>query len=166
MKVKLFNYKKLKENEINDKVIRVKALIINSKKEILMARAFGTFQFPGGHIEPNESLSEALIREIKEETGIILKGEYDPKYAIKYYLKDFPVRGNNRSIEIYYFCIFTNERYNLNNINLDDQERKGDFKLEYINLKKLKQILKRNKKVVPINKIVNREIMLAIKNIL
>lgn len=29
--------------------------------------------FPGGHVEINETLEEAVIREIKEETGIILR---------------------------------------------------------------------------------------------
>lgn len=26
--------------------------------------------FPGGHVEPNESLYEAMVREVKEETGL------------------------------------------------------------------------------------------------
>lgn len=29
--------------------------------------------FPGGHVEENETLEEAVIREIKEETGLLLK---------------------------------------------------------------------------------------------
>ena len=28
--------------------------------------------FPGGHVEPNESLEESVIREMKEETGLTL----------------------------------------------------------------------------------------------
>ena len=29
--------------------------------------------FPGGHVEPNESLEESVIREIKEETGLTIR---------------------------------------------------------------------------------------------
>ena len=63
---------KLKEEDITDKVTRVKALMLNSKKEILLATAYTTIQFPGGHLESPETLNEALKREIMEETGIIL----------------------------------------------------------------------------------------------
>ena len=94
MKIKYFNYRKLAEEEINDRVIRVKALMLNDSNEILIGEAFGTIQFPGGHIKENEDLVKALKREVKEETGITLKGNYEPYYGIKYFLKDFPVLGN------------------------------------------------------------------------
>lgn len=29
--------------------------------------------FPGGHVEPGESLTESVIREVKEETGLTIK---------------------------------------------------------------------------------------------
>lgn len=31
------------------------------------------YTFPGGHVEPGESIVQSVIREIKEETGLILK---------------------------------------------------------------------------------------------
>ena len=34
--------------------------------------------FPGGHVEENETLEESIIREMKEETGLIIK---EPKLA-------------------------------------------------------------------------------------
>ena len=105
MKTRIINYDHIKEAEITDRVIRVKALMINSKKEILLAEAFSTIQFPGGHLEEGENLKDALKREVLEETGIVLNKDYDPFFAIKYFLKDYPVQGNNRSIEIYYFYI-------------------------------------------------------------
>ncbi len=163
MKTKLFNKENIKEEEINDKVIRVKALILNDNNELLLGSAFKTLQFPGGHLENNESLNEALIREVKEETGISIKGEYEPFLSLKYYLKDYPVIGNNRSLEIYYFYILTNEPYNLDNINLDDQERNGEFHLLYVPLKKVKKLLKKSIPDNKINKIIVREMLIALK---
>lgn len=32
-----------------------------------------TITFPGGHVEPNESIEKSVIREIKKETGIDIK---------------------------------------------------------------------------------------------
>ena len=31
------------------------------------------YTFPGGHIEPGESIVQSAIREVKEETGLIMK---------------------------------------------------------------------------------------------
>lgn len=163
MKEKVFNYDNIKESDLNDRVIRAKGILINSKKEILLVESFGTIQFPGGHLEENESLNDAIIREIKEETGLAINGDYEPFYAIKYYLKDFPVRGNNRSIEIYYFYIFTDDHYEPEALYLDDRERTGDFKLFYVSLKDIKKTLKKNVKKNKINWLINREMMLAIK---
>ena len=163
MKTIIYNYDKIKEETITDKVVRVKALIINSKNEILLGEAFDTIQFPGGHLEENESVQEGLTREVREETGIILKDNYEPFFAIKYYMKDFPVIGNNRSIEIYYFYISTDEMYNLNNIYLDDQERTGDFKLFYVPLKKFRKVLYKNIDLLEINRIITSEMLLAMK---
>lgn len=163
MKTRIINYDHIKEAEITDCVIRVKALMINSKKEILLAEAFSTIQFPGGHLEEGESLKDALKREVLEETGIVLNKDYDPFFAIRYFLKDYPVQGNNRSIEIYYFYIFTDEPYNLDNIHLDDQERNGDFKLTYVKLKDFKKYLKNHPGSLKINQIVRREMLEAVK---
>ena len=68
MKTKIINYDHIKEGDINDRVIRVKALLMNSRKEILLATAYTTIQFPGGHLEAGENLSEGLKREVLEET--------------------------------------------------------------------------------------------------
>lgn len=164
MKTKIYNYDRIKESSINDKVIRVKALIVNSKKEILLGEAFGTIQFPGGHLEEGESLKEGLKREILEETGILLTQDYEPFFAIKYFLKDYPVIGNNRSIEIYYHIIYTEEKFNLENIYLDDQERNGDFHLFYVPFKDLKKVLYQNIDKNQINGVVANEMLLAAKN--
>ena len=113
MNWKVYNYDKLKKEQINDRVIRVKAILINKNKEILLAKAFGTVQFPGGHLQDEETLKDGLTREIKEETGITLKEVGEPFFGIKYLLKDYPVVGNNRSIEIYYFYVYTNQVYKI-----------------------------------------------------
>ena len=97
--------------------------------------------------------------------GIVLEGDYEPFFAIKYYMKDYPVIGNNRSLEIYYFYVFTDQEYNLDNVNLDAQERKGDFKRYYVSLKEFNKFLDRNMQKNKFNRVVNREMKLAMKNL-
>lgn len=44
-------------------------LVINNKNELLMIHRFGKWDFPKGHVEKNESISQAAIREVSEETA-------------------------------------------------------------------------------------------------
>lgn len=47
-------------------------IITNDNNEILLIRRKGKVRWerPGGRVEMNESVSDALVREVKEETGI------------------------------------------------------------------------------------------------
>ena len=107
MKETIYNYDCLNEEDITEVIIRVKALIITSSKEILLGKSDSSYQFPGGHLEVNESLIDALKREILEETGIVLDDkEIDkPFYKVTYFNKDYPVKGINRKSEIYYYVV-------------------------------------------------------------
>lgn len=52
--------------------------LIYDDKSVLVQEKTGTkheggLVFPGGHIEPGESLRDSVIREMKEETGLIIR---------------------------------------------------------------------------------------------
>ncbi len=157
MKQIFYNYDMLTENDINNVVSRVKVLLINSKREVLLGFEHNTFQFPGGHVEENETLGDCIVREIKEETGIELENvERKPFFVIKYFNKDYPEVGLNSCFLINYYIIETDEPFNLNNINLTENEKDGNFELKYIPLEKIEETLtesiewnKKNKIIVP-----------------
>ena len=51
----------------------VGALVVNDKGEVLLVRShkWGTkYSVPGGHIELGERAEDAIVREVKEETGL------------------------------------------------------------------------------------------------
>ena len=61
MKKIIINKSNLKESNITEMVKRVKMLIINSNNDILLGYSYHDYQFPGGHVEDEESLIEAMI---------------------------------------------------------------------------------------------------------
>jgi len=133
METIITNEYNLKEEDITEVVKRVKLFIINSNNEILLGYSNNEYQCPGGHVEDNEDLITTINREMKEETGI----ELNLKEAIPFactlgYYKDWPEKGKNRKIEIYYYEIKTDEKPNLNNTNYTENEKKGNFELRYI----------------------------------
>lgn len=65
-----------------EKVVKVGVgvYLLNSKKQVLLglrksAHAQGTWCPPGGHMEYGETNEQAAVREVKEETGLILEPE-------------------------------------------------------------------------------------------
>ena len=58
-------------------LVGVGGLIVNEGKILLVKRAFepraGFWAIPGGTLELGETLEEALVREVEEETGIKIK---------------------------------------------------------------------------------------------
>ncbi len=78
----------------NTKVIvpGVRALLFNAAGELLLEKQplFGSWALPHGCVDVGESALAALIREVREETGLnVLRAEAfgmytDPKYSITY----------------------------------------------------------------------------------
>ena len=91
----------MKEEDLDFEVIRVKALIVNNKNEILIAHNNNTYQFPGGHKEDDETLEKSLVREVKEETGIDVNLVMGPFMSITTY--DFIDKFKQRGVMIYQY---------------------------------------------------------------
>ncbi|QKF72490.1 Nudix domain-containing protein [Aliarcobacter faecis] len=74
--------KVLKQNAIvptlANHTLGVGAIVINSKKEILLIKENirnEYYKLPGGHIDDAEMISQALSREVFEETGVVVEFE-------------------------------------------------------------------------------------------
>ena len=160
-----YNNSNLTKEEIDKTVIRVKAILINDSQEVLLANSWNTFQFPGGHLESNETTTEALKREISEETGIIIKDIPQPFLLIRYYSKNYRNNKENRENLIYYYKIPTNERPHLDKLNLDELELKGNYHIEQISLNKIEKYLNETINLNPINKIIYEEMKIVLKKI-
>ena len=145
MKQLITNKYNLTDSDMTEVVKRVKVLLVNSNNDVLLGYSHNNYQFPGGHVEENETLVQAVNREILEETGIELNITNIGPFAcaIGYY-KDWPAEGKNRKIEIYYYEVKTDEKPNLENTKYTENEKNGNFELRYIPLLDVENVLKTN----------------------
>ena len=166
MKNIINNMYNLKEEEMTEVVKRVKALLINSKNEIMLGYSYNEYQFPGGHVEDNESLVQTLNREMEEETGMVLNlSNIEPFACLSGYWKDWPEKGKNRKTEVYYFKIFTDEIPNLKATNYTKEEKDGNFELRYIPLDELEYVLTENAKNYGDKKGITKEMLTLFEHI-
>lgn len=160
METIIVNEDNLKDDEITEIVQRVKVIIINSNKEILLGYSHNDYQFPGGYVEEGESFEETINREVEEETGIVLDVKKLEPFACNIgYYKDYPEKGNNRKNEIYYYEVFSDAKPNLNNTNYTEAEKEGNFELRYIPIADVRRTLEENTKQYGDRKCIAKEML-------
>ena len=160
----IFNECNLKDEEIDKEVVRVKAFIINSKREVLVALSNGGFQLIGGHVENGEQQTDTLRREIMEEAGISVSEEafLSPFYEVSHYIRNYFNTSKNVISNIFYYVIRTDEKPNFENVKLTKREQSCDFKIKYIPYDEFKQFMEKflnNEKEV--NRIIAKETLAA-----
>ena len=146
MEIILKGYKGKKILDYQKMVKRVKALIVSSDNKILLVNNYRDYQFPGGHMENNETYSEALKRELLEEIGIDFNIEKDIEPVLKLYryYEEYHETKENTLLEINYFIIRSDKYIDIDNLNLTKEEENGDFSLTYISLFEFKRLLEEN----------------------
>ncbi|MDO4460002.1 MAG: NUDIX domain-containing protein [Clostridia bacterium] len=127
----------LKDYEENYKVFRrpsARAVIIQGDKIALVYSGKEKyFKFPGGGIHDDEDKTEALIREVKEETGLIVKPETIREFgSVKRRQKSNTSENTVFEQEnFYYFCDCED---NITEQNLDAYEKEAGFTLKIVTL--------------------------------
>ena len=162
MKQIFINEANLKEEELDFSVIRVKGLVINSQGEILIAHNNGTYQFPGGHIEDEETLDDCLEREIKEETGIDIELDLGPFMQITTFDPNYFETGKKVGNKIYYYVIHTDDVPNFNETHYDELECQTEFNLFYVKLDELKLFLEEAISNGSLDENIGREMLLVL----
>lgn len=107
-----------------------RAIILqNGRTAMVHSRQYDYYKFPGGGIEPGESRTDALIREVREETGLVVLPESIKPYGFVHRIE----RGDTEDIFVqdnyYYFCQTLPEP--LPPV-LDDYEAQERHVLEYV----------------------------------
>ena len=162
MKNIVINDYQLDQNDIEEKVVRVKALIINSRGKIIVAHNNNTYQFPGGHKKDHESIDECILREVKEETGISLTISESPFLCITTYDDNYFNSGRKVLNSIYYYRFFTDDEPNFLETHYDELELSTDFNLFYVNFKDLEAFLQKHITTGEIDPKIAREMLIML----
>lgn len=106
----------------------------NGKVAMIYSEKYHFYKFPGGGIEGNETHLETLKREIKEETGMILKPESVREFGEVLRTQKMQKDGKDVILvqyNYYYLCETENE---IGTQSLDDGEKELGFVLKFVSI--------------------------------
>ena len=136
METIVINDENLRDEEIQKFGCKVRAILL-ARNKILVSHYGGVILLPGGSIDEGETPTDALIRELKEETGILYEKDNLKEFlTLRYYQANYPTRSNeiiNRLMETkFYYGNYMG--IDLNNVNRTEKEIKDSFHLELMDL--------------------------------
>lgn len=126
----VYDYKNYKENGTVGKRPSARGIIIREGKIAMVhSLKYDYYKFPGGGIDSGESNLDALMREVEEETGLIVIPESIQEYGLvlrkeKGKFEDIFIQEN-----FFYFCDVEKEAASQK---LDDYEADEEFVLEWV----------------------------------
>lgn len=90
----------MKRGERSPVVLVNRCIIENDDNKILLIRRSthekkntGMWEFPGGKLDVGEDISQSTVREVFEETGLIVETEPQPIHAESYIIRDGKYKG-------------------------------------------------------------------------
>lgn len=136
----LFELDKKDYDENGTRYIRpsVRAII---EKDGLFAmvhsRKYDYYKFPGGGIEDGEDCMDALLREVKEETGLTVKPDSIREYGMVRRIQKGKAEGTIFLQDNYYYTCQVQDEITAQN--LDDYEDEDGFILEFVTAERVIQ---------------------------
>lgn len=107
--------------------------IIRQDGKIAMVHSlkYDYYKFPGGGGEEGESQQETLIREVKEESGLVVIPESIKEYGMVHRVQKGKIEDIFIQDNYYFFCEAEAE---IDKQALDDYEAEEEFTLEFVTL--------------------------------
>jgi len=110
----------------------VRGIIIRAGKIAMMhSKKYNYYKLPGGGIEPGETLEDTLIREVREESGLIVKPETIKEFG--YVRRIEKGRFEDIFIQDNYYFLCEAESTIIEQ-QLDDYEAEEQFTLEFVSI--------------------------------
>lgn len=163
----LLNKDKLLDSDINERSLKVRALLFDENNKVLVANYNGVLMLPGGKVDNGENIIDALSRELSEELGNTYTGDELTYFmTLNFYQKDYPKIEDvmvNRLVRTYYF-VGSYKAINNDLQQLSEREKKAKFRLELIPLDELENIVLSNNTDNPRNRYFQDELLEVLKH--
>lgn len=137
----------MEEREVN----KVRAVIINEKGQILIAKTQkGVYMLLGGKIDEGEQVEDALKREIKEESGIVItnediKGRFCKGIHYAHKIDKDTNEEYMKKTNTDFYLAYTDKPIDETKIVMTERERKRGQRPEYINISVLRYQLEQQR---------------------
>ena len=110
----------------------VRGIILKEGKIALVhSLKYDYYKFPGGGCEKNENHHATLIREVKEETGLVVMSSSIKEFGMVHRIQKGDFGDTFVQDNFYYFC---NVEKEVKSQNLDDYENEENFTLEFVSI--------------------------------
>lgn len=106
-------------------------IIRDGKVALIHSLKYDYYKFPGGGIENCESPIEAMIRETREEAGLVVVPESVKEYGLVHRIQRSDKDATECFVQVnyYYLCEAKDQRISQQ---LDDYESQESYRLEYV----------------------------------
>ena len=148
--------------DIEEFSTKVRAILVDDEDNILIANYHNVILLPGGKVDDNETIYDAIVRELNEELGQSYNSdELEFFTTLNYFQKNYPrINGVfcNRLLQTHYF-VGRYKNVNKNMQKLTEKEQKGNFRLQLVSLLELEDIILNNKNDNPRNVYFQKELL-------
>ena len=106
-------------------------IIVNSKIAMIHSLKYDYYKFPGGGIESGENPIDAMIRETREESGLVVKPETIKEYGYVHRIQKSDTDETECFVQDNYYYLCEADKYVVAQ-NLDEYEFAETYTLEFV----------------------------------
>ena len=106
-------------------------IIVNNKIAMIHSLKYDYYKFPGGGIESGENPIDAMIRETREESGLVVKPETIKEYGYVHRIQKSDTDETECFVQDNYYYLCEADKYVVAQ-NLDEYEFAETYTLEFV----------------------------------